>query len=446
MARLFKIALAAALVAAQVSAAFGGTTEPMEVAPVKGEQPSLRWRSKVITIALSTSLLRPASNVKNGSDMLGAVRRSLRTWEDAAGIEFREVFSDKQNVSPQGTAGDGVNLITVTPSAENAVLFARNAEDVAATTRVFFDGRGRISEADIVLNPYQQFSTDGTFGTFDLESTLTHEIGHVLGLEHSSVRGSTMYENFGRNGVFGLQGFSHRTLSELDRSAVRSKYGMSGQQENCCGTVSAKLFLPEGRPGAEVDIWLEDVYSGKVVSQSVTGPDGTVEIGGVPAGSYVLYSGRKDRTRRPVPTQVLGPVSISTGEIASLTKRLENGPDDVELKYSGFNGQLTLSSIPINGGKSYTIFIGGRNLTPKGTSVRFSSPFLEVTPGTVVSHDYGTDLTVLSFEVSVDAKTPVGEYTIFVDSTSGGRSAIVGGVSVRTFNNPFSNFILDPRQ
>jgi hypothetical protein len=446
MARPFKIALAAVLALVQVSALFGGGGESIEPAPARPEQPSLRWRTKVITIAFSTSLLRPASNVKTGSDLVGAVRRSLNTWEEAGGIEFREVFTDKQNVSPQGMAGDGVNLITVTPSAENALLFARNAEEVAATTRVFFDGRGRISEADIVLNPYQQFSTDGTFGTFDLESTLTHEIGHVLGLEHSPVRGSTMYENFGRNGVFGLQGFSHRTLSELDRTAVRAKYGAFGPQDNCCGTVSAKLLLPEGRPAADVDVWLEDSVSGKIVSQSVTGADGSLDIGGVPSGSYILYSARKDRAKKPVPMQAVATLSVAAGETTALTKKLEVGPDDVELKYTGFNGQLTLSSIPINGGKSYTVYIGGRNLTAKGTSIRFSSPFLDVTPGTVVSHDYGSDVTVLSFEVTADAKTPIGEYSIFVESASGGRSAVVGGLSVRAFSNPFSNYVLDSRQ
>src|SRR5687768_9301464 len=216
MPRPTKIVSAFALVLVQVCSLFAGS---VSAAPEIVEPP-LKWRSRVITIALSTSLQRPAPNVKYGSDILAAVRRSMKVWEDAAAVEFREVISEKQNVSQPGAAGDGISLITIAPTAENVLLFGKNSEEAAATTRIFYDARGRISEADIVLNPYQQFSADGTFGTFDLESTLTHEIGHLLGLEHSAMRSSTMYENFGKNGLFGLHSYSHRTLSEPDRTAV----------------------------------------------------------------------------------------------------------------------------------------------------------------------------------------------------------------------------------
>ncbi|MCC6329790.1 MAG: matrixin family metalloprotease [Acidobacteria bacterium] len=440
MARPLKIAAVLALVIVQVYSSFAGATE---FRAESGEsQPPLRWRTKIITLSLSTSLLRPAANVKAGSDLVDAVRRSLKTWEQASGVEFRLAFSDKQDVSPQGAVGDGVNLITVAPSAENALLFARNAETVAATTRVFFDSRGRISEADIALNPYQQFSADGTFGTFDIESAFTHELGHVLGLEHSLVRGSAMYENFGKNGLFGLQSISPRTLSEIDRAAVRAKYG-SPADESCCGTISAKVLMPGGRPAAALEVWLEDRATGKVVSEAVTARDGVAEFDGIAGGSYSVFSARKDGAKRAVPMQELGPVAVVPGGSASITKKLEPGADEIDAKYTGFNGQLTLSSIPINSGKSYTIYIGGRNLKPNGVSVSFSSPFLSVTPGSIESHDYGEGLAVLSFEVQANERTPVGEYTIFVESASGGRSAIVGGISVRAFTNPYSNFIFD---
>ncbi len=441
MGRFLTLLLALALVTIQVVPSFAETTAPV----AERSEASLKWRGKVIPIAISTSLLRGAPNVKSGSDVLSALRNSLRTWEEASGVEFREVVSDRQNVSAQGVAGDGVSLVTIAPTAENALLFAKNAVEVAATTRVFFDSRGRITEADIVLNPYQQFSTDGTFGSFDVESTLTHELGHVLGLDHSPVRGSVMYENFGKNGIFNLQSFSNRTLSEIDRSTVRSRYGFDEASDKCCGTVSARLLLPEGRAAANVGVWLEDSETGKVYSEASTGSDGTVDLTSVPFGKYILYSSRKERAKRSIPTQEIGRVEVAVGENATITKKMEIAPDDLEISDTGFNGQLTLSSIPINAGKSYTIYLGGKGLSVKGTTISFSSPLLTVTPGSLSSHDYGSDISVISFEVRAEGDTPVGEYTIFASSATGGSSAVIGGISVRSFSNPFSNFVLDSK-
>ncbi len=434
-----KVLLVFLLVAGQVAVAMGDAM----VSGSERPEPTFRWRAKSIPIAVSASLLRQSSNIKSGSDVLGAVRRSLLTWEKAAGIEFKETFSDKQNVSPQGMAGDGVSLITVAQTAENALLFVKNPEDVAATTRVFFDGRGKITEADIVLNPYQQFSTDGTFGTFDLQSTLTHEIGHLLGLAHSPMRGSTMYENFAKNGIFGLQGFSLRTLAEIDRTTIRAKYGPPESDTDCCGSITAKVLTPDGRFAANLDVWIEDSKTGKVFAQAATSSEGALQLSGLPSGEYTLYSQRKARARNAIPAQEFGNVTVEAGETAFVSKRLSSGPDDVDVKYIGFNGQISGSVIPVNAGKSYTIYIGGRNLSAKSSSISFSSPHLSLIPNSITTQDFGEEFSVISFEMSSDSKTPVGEYSVFVDSPDGGRSAIVGGIAVRTFLNPYSNFVLD---
>ncbi len=440
---LLKAVLVLVLVAGQAFAAFNDAMISGLESSIERPEPTFRWRAKSIPIAISSSLLRQSSNVKSGSDVIGAVRRSLRAWELAAGVEFKETFSDKQNVSPQGIAGDGVSLITVAQNAENALLFAKNPEDVAATTRVFFDGRGRITEADIVLNPYQQFSTDGTFGTFDLQSTLTHEIGHFLGLAHSSMRGSAMYENFAKNGVFGLHGFSLRTLAELDRTAIRAKYGTSELDTDCCGSISAKILTPDGRVASNLDVWIEDAKTGKVFAQTATTSEGALLLSGLPSGEYSLYSQRKSQARKSIPVQEIGNVTVEAGETAVLTKRLSARPDDIEVKYIGFNGQISGSVIPVNAGKTYTIYIGGKNLSAKASLISFSSPHLTVIPNSITNHDFGEDFSVISFEMNAASKTPVGEYSVFVESPTGGRGVIVGGIAVRTFINPFSTFILD---
>jgi hypothetical protein len=121
----------------------------------------------------------PPANIKKGSDVLGAVRKALKRWSSAAKVDFVELSSPTQGVSSIAGGGDGVNLISVASTRENAALFRGQNAVQPARTRIFFDASGNITEADIVLNPTQKFSTDGTFNTYDLESTFTHDRTHA---------------------------------------------------------------------------------------------------------------------------------------------------------------------------------------------------------------------------------------------------------------------------
>ena len=148
--------------------------------PAAAQEREIKWPARIIQVALSTSLSAASPAIKPESDVLGAVRRALASWSRAANLKFVEVSSRKQSVSPT-SGGDGVNLITIAGTGDNVALFAEG--NTTARTRVFYDlDTGEINEADIVINPYPyaetgaalQFSTDGTPGTYDLESTLAH--------------------------------------------------------------------------------------------------------------------------------------------------------------------------------------------------------------------------------------------------------------------------------
>jgi Matrixin len=72
---------------------------------------------------------------------------------------------------------------------------------LAATFTGFYSGRGdgttRINDADIVTNNAYNWTSqgeaDGCSSEFFIEGVMVHEVGHLLGLGHSNVSGSTMY-------------------------------------------------------------------------------------------------------------------------------------------------------------------------------------------------------------------------------------------------------------
>ena len=410
-----------------------------------GETLRLHWAGKVIQIAFSTSLLKPNSYIKPDSDIYGSIERSLAAWEKAADIKFQVSWTDKQTISPIGKSGDGASLVTIAQTPENLLLFGEDANTVSARTRIFFNRKGYITEADIVLNPYEQFSTDGSFGTFDFEATLTHEIGHLLGLDHSSVTGATMNEHQGKNGVYNLSAFSSRTLAEDDLAGIRTLYGANAAEEDCCGTLAGKLFQANGKAAKNFQVWAEDAASGRVAAGVLTNADGVYRVEGLRSGQYRIYAqdfgGETDKS---FSVEKLGEVSIVRGKTQTLSKKLKFAVKDFDVRYVGFNGQVSELAVPVNGGKSYLIYVGGKNLDAGKVAIGFNSPYISVTPKSLTAHQYGADISVVSFEVNVAAETPLGEYSFFVKSAGEAAEFAVGSLTVETFVNSWNSHLLSP--
>ncbi len=401
----------------------------------------LRWRKNKIPVALSNSFTQQSSNILPQSDVEGAVRRSLNAWEQAADIKFELVSTDKQTVSPAGNSGDGVSLITIAQTPENLLLFGNETDEISAQTRTFYNRQGIISEADIVLNPYQQFSTDGTIGTYDLEATLTHEIGHLLGLEHSFVMGATMDARQGKNGVYNLSAFASRTLAEDDITGIRALYGAKNPEDNCCGTVVGKLTQAKGRTTKKLQVWAEDAESGRVVGGVLTNADGSFRVEGLEAGSYRFFAQDDDKYDGAA-AEELGSFEVTKGKTLNILKRVKNTDRNFSVQYAGFNGQISDLAVPLNSGKSYLIYIGGKNLDAQNLKIGFNSAHLSITPNTIVAHDYGSEVSVVSFEIKIDADAPAGEYSLFIQSQNDSKRFLVGGLTVENFVNPWSSYAL----
>jgi len=392
-----------------------------------------RWRKGPITVAVSNSLTSNVANIPVNADVNGVVERSLSAWQQAAAVMFRRTSSAEQNVSPAGDHGDGISLITIAATPENLTLFPLGLDDATARTRVFYDARGFITEADVVLNPYLQFSTDGTFGTFDLESTLTHELGHLLGLGHSPVLAATMSDNYGKNGVFNLPAFSARTLAADDVASVRSLYGPSDGDDNCCGRVNGRLILSSFRPAVNYTVWAEDVESGRVLAATSTSGDGSFRLGGLSIGKVTIYTQSAD-SDSALAGFTVGEFVVSAKTLAQVTKRLDKNATELHPDFLGFNGTLAGIAVPVNAGNSYSVLIGSTTGNDDDVAVGSTTELIAVQPKTYMGY-FSNRIRTVGFDISVATNAPSGEYSLYLRSASGEKRFIIGGLTVEKFAN-----------
>lgn len=397
----------------------------------------LRWQDKKIPISFSKSFLNQSSISED--EIRKAINGSLKTWENAADIQFVETWTDDNAISPLGKNGDGVNLITISQVSENLLLFNGDASDNAARTRVFFNRKGNITEADIVLNPYTRFSTDGSFGTYDLESVLTHELGHLLGLEHSDVLSATMFANQGKNGIYNLQSFSPRTLSADDISGIRSIYGANIEETDCCGSISGNISFSSKNSPKKFKVFAEEVNTGRFSAEVLTDDEGNFVFGGLTAGDYILHS--KSIEIKNSVYEEIGKVAVSAGKNAAINKKIKLKQKTFDMQFVGFNGQIANLAIPLNAGKSYVVYVAGKNLDAGNLTAAVNSPFIKVNSKSFISHDYGAEISVISFEVILAPDVPKGDYSISLMDKNGNTDYLFGCLSVEEMKNPWFSYV-----
>ena len=415
--------------------------DSFEFEPAAQTVRKIRWPKKTIEVSLSTSLLSPGANIKPDSDVVGAARRAFARWATLSNINFVVSWSAATSVSP-AEAGDGVSLITIAPTPENESF---NSDSTTGRTRVFFNPEtGDIAEADISINPRPrseegaelQFSTDGTPGTYDLEATFTHEIGHLLGLDHSAVLSSTMQGRQAFNGTFGLPALTERTLSEDDRQKVRGLYGPKLRLGRIEGKLIDNRINGVLTPLNGVNVWAENVANGRVIASDITTDDGSYRLEGLAPGQYrVMVSSGADAG---ISVQKFRSFELSSqvavkGDLATpLNSNL------VPLQVSalnprviGLNAELSTVALPLAPGKRAKIYLGGEGVDQvPGTSIIVNSPFFTVDPASLTREQIAAPFPVVSVELQVAANAPFGDYTIRLQSNSGETAFVPGAITI----------------
>ena len=153
----------------------------------------LYWQQRTISISPAYDTCEDvAPNV-----VRTAILESMQSWKVAG-----DGCSDINLLEGRGVSGMATNLFGAQPDGENRIVWRelnwpQESEDALAITTIVYDkASGQILDADIDMNGVNFFWTvtnEAGEVVTDVENTMTHELGHLLGMAHSPETEATMY-------------------------------------------------------------------------------------------------------------------------------------------------------------------------------------------------------------------------------------------------------------
>lgn len=246
----FAIALALLVSAAELHAA-ARLTYVMHDTP----RP-LQWGASAFPLTYVVS----GDAIRTIPDAQKAVDAGFRSWEIAnSRIAFTSAPAAELNAGR-----DGRNAVAL-----NDELFEVSGF-IAYTTTWFDESSGELQEVDIQLDPRAIAGND------NVDSIIRHEVGHLLGFDHSGIVSAAMFPFLSRNDPV--------VLDSDDRIAASTVYGAGGEGASVSGRVDNGIGGVFGAHVVAVDV------QGRPVASTLTDADGSFAFKGIPAGSYTLIA------------------------------------------------------------------------------------------------------------------------------------------------------------
>jgi Matrixin len=300
---------------------------------------AVRWSTVLNTNPVTVITVDQTANGRL-TEIEQTITQSFAVWTGVSGTALVPAsFAPLTRTSTQNAcASDGINSICFDQAdmafTPGVLAFTRviTADVIGAQvgTGAPATEPGQILDADIYFNPSDsntKFATPAALASnptaYDLESVLTHEIGHSVGFSHSAVWNAMMYPFAPPPGTFtGMRPTLQQPeapLSEDDRTGLRVLYPDVADTAHA-GALSGRILpanslsLPASPPGVTGlfggHVVAVDNASGAVIGATVggwsctaPGPaqfDGRYEIAHLAVGhSYKVYAEPLDNTVSP---------------------------------------------------------------------------------------------------------------------------------------------------
>jgi hypothetical protein len=300
------------------------------------------------------------------------IDRAFQAWQNVADTDVR---FERGNVVAKATAvNDGHVIVSMADT-----LF--QDQGAFALTTYTFDDAGRFTDVDIQVDAalFQ--------GNFNQEMALQHEVGHLLGFDHSPVLSSVMFPHV-------LRGDSDLIFDSDDRLAIATMYPKA-DPSGLGATLQGRVIGDQGGIFAAQVVAVNE--QGTPIASALTDTAGEFTIAGIPKGAYRLYAEPLDgpvnvsdlrgvwrgaapvnsfptrfygETMRVEPGKVYGNLILSaSGGTARLNPQLIGS---AEVGASGFS--LSREVVEVKAGQKFDLAVAGDGFTSGMTELEILNP------------------------------------------------------------------------
>jgi hypothetical protein len=279
--------------------------------------------------------VNPANRDVSLSAAISAVQAAMGVWNTQSGTPFR--FSYAGQVNDTTTDYDGKNVILFRNSSSGGAI---------ASTYSWWTSDGTLVDSDVIFwdGGFTFFtgSSGCTSGVY-IEDVGAHELGHAMGLSHSSISGATMQAGYATCSQ------TQRTLANDDIAGAKKLYGTGGSVTNSAPTVT--IVSPANgttvTAGTSVSFAgsASDTEQGNLTSQLVwqSNLDGQIGTGGsftraLTAGAHAITATVTDSgglTGQKTITVTASSSSGETGPMLTARGYKRKGLQKADLAWSG---------------------------------------------------------------------------------------------------------------